>query len=606
LLRQIVQYRWFALADLLLVLTSGLAWIVVPKYGIWFTVIACLPWVMRLLAGRFPVQRTVFDWLIVVFVLTAGVGYWAAYNKEAAANKLWLIWVAVLLYYALSGQPQENLGWVARMLFSIGVGVSIYFFLTHDFVTLPRKLPLVNSIGLWIMQVRPSVAWKPIHPNYVAGIAAIMTPFAFYPKWIFGNSKDRWGGMFQGAMILSLMIVGFALLMTTSRGVFLAILIAIGARGLWMVLEQRWARKDWNLELVFPMLILGYLILVTAFLYMGPASFTGSVSAQNNYGSGNRAELLGRSLYFLRDFPFTGGGLSAFPGLYSYYMLGIPFFYVINSHNLFLDVAIEQGVFGGLTYLVFYLASIWIVARSIARTRSTETRAFAWLTLFALIVSFIHGMVDDYLYNGNGTLLALFLVGISVVLERDGLHAGGLIFRPDYRKVGVAIFFVAAIAVLNLNRLRSIWYADLGAVQMSRVELAGFPKSEWDDAGLVPQLWPADVSLHSALRADPGNPMANYRVGLISMLRQDFGSAVGSLEASYKNLPWHRGIIKNLGYCYLWLGDFEHAESLLARIPEARGELNVYEWWWANQGRTDLSERASLMLVRFKELSSQQ
>jgi O-antigen ligase len=596
LLRQIIQNRWFALADLLLVLISGLARVATPQYSLWFTVLACLPWVVRASAGSFPFRRTIFDWLIALFVITAAIGVWAAYDKDAAWNKFWVLLLAVLLYYALSGQPRENLGWVARIFFSIGVGVSIYFFLTHDFIALPRKLPWVNSIGLWIMQIRPPVAWKPIHPNYVAGIAAIVTPFAFYPERRSGNGQ---GSGFQVVLTLSLSIVVFALLMTTSRGVLLAIVTALGTWVLWKILKpNRWSGKP---ERVFPILVLGYLILVVAVLYAGPASFVGSVTARNNYGSGNRAELLTRSLYFLRDFPFTGGGLDGFPGLYSHYILGIPFFYVLNSHNLFLDVAIEQGVFGGLSYLIFYLASIWIVSRSITMAQSAEIRAFGWLTLFALMISFVHGMVDDYLYNGNGALLALFLVGISVILEHETLHVEGFVFRPGYRKIGFAAVLVIAIIVFNLNRIPTLWYANLAAVQMSRVELAGFPKGKWDDARLIPQLHPAEASLHSALQANPYNPTANYRLGLISMLRQDFESAAKELEITYKQLPGHRGVIKNLGYCYVWLGDMEHADTLLVKIPEARGELNVYVWWWKLEGRADLSERASLMISRMKD-----
>ena len=124
---------------------------------------------------------TVIDWLVAVFLVTAWVGYWAAYDRETATNKVWLIVLAVLLYYALAALPEENVEWVSTTFFSIGLGVSIYFFLTQDFVALPRKVELVNRIGRWIMEMRPAFGWAPIHPNYAAGIAAITTPFILYP-----------------------------------------------------------------------------------------------------------------------------------------------------------------------------------------------------------------------------------------------------------------------------------------------------------------------------------------------------------------------------------------------------------------------------------------
>ena len=62
--------------------------------------------------------------------------------------------------------------------------------------------------------------------------------------------------------------------------------------------------------------------------------------------------------------------------------------------------------------------------------------------------------------------------------------------------------------------------------------------------------------------------------------------------------PNHRGIIKSLGYSYLWSGDFQNAQVLLTQIPEAEQELDVYTWWWDTQGRNDLSENASLALEK--------
>ena len=100
-MRQLVDNRWFALTDLLLVVMSAAAWMLIPQFGIGFSLIALLPWVFRFLAGYLPFKRTPFDWLIAIFLVTAWVGYWAAYDISAAWVKIWLIVSGVLLYYAL-------------------------------------------------------------------------------------------------------------------------------------------------------------------------------------------------------------------------------------------------------------------------------------------------------------------------------------------------------------------------------------------------------------------------------------------------------------------------------------------------------------------------
>ena len=129
----LVDNRWFALTDLLLVIMSAAAWVLVPRLEIWFSLIAFLPWILRFLAGHFPFQRTPFDWPIAIFLVTAWISYWAAYDKSAAGIKFLLIVSAILLYYALSAQPKQNLGTLSFLSFCFASAIAIYFFLTYDF-----------------------------------------------------------------------------------------------------------------------------------------------------------------------------------------------------------------------------------------------------------------------------------------------------------------------------------------------------------------------------------------------------------------------------------------------------------------------------------------
>jgi thioredoxin-like negative regulator of GroEL len=80
------------------------------------------------------------------------------------------------------------------------------------------------------------------------------------------------------------------------------------------------------------------------------------------------------------------------------------------------------------------------------------------------------------------------------------------------------------------------------------------------------------------------------------MYRREFDSAAHFLETALSQAPAHRGIIKALAYCYVWLGDMEKAQVLLRQIPEAAEELDVYIWWWTTQQRSDLSAKARLAL----------
>lgn len=559
-----------------------------PIWGIWFILIALLLLLLKINRGWFRFDS--IDWLVVIFTGTAWMGYWAAYDQVTAWNKVWLIMIAVLLYFSLKTQPRSNLFIVSIFLFCLGVGVSIYFFLTHDFIALPRKLEFVNQIGRWVMSVRPQTGWQPIHPNYVAGMVAITTSFIFYPVWIL-----RWNvplpASFSAAVMVGLGISLFALVMATSRGAILAILSGAGVWLLWRVVHSDGIRRRVKGVAVFPVLLLVYLFVVVLFLYAGPARSGDLFPGNYFYGSGNRAELFSRSVYLLFDTPITGGGLGSFPGLYSQYLLVIPYFNVPNSHNLFLDVGIEQGLFGGLSFLTLFVAGVWMTAEAIARRDSDQ--AFRWVVLSSLIMAFIHGMVDDYLYNGAGTMFSLFLVGLSM----NGVNPNSeRPVRLNLRTVGAIVTIWMLIVLVNLNQIRAIWHANVGAVQLAKVELDGFPNTGWAGTAIIPRLNEAENSLRTALKFDPANRAANHHLGIISMLRRDFISAAGYLEVAHAQAPRHRGIIKSLGYCYVWLGDFDRAEEFLIQIPEAVEELGVYVSWWGEQGREDLSRNATLAL----------
>jgi tetratricopeptide (TPR) repeat protein len=347
-------------------------------------------------------------------------------------------------------------------------------------------------------------------------------------------------------------------------------------------------------------------VLVLAFL--GPAQAAGG-PYQSDYGINSRAELFQRGVYFLLDFPITGGGLNSFPGLYSHYMLRIPNFYFSNSYNTFLDAAIEQGITGGLVLLSIYLGTIWLVSQTVMFTPSHRMRFLGWLSLFALAFTVIHGFFYDYLYNGVGTFFLFFPIGFSMIAVMDFMRSGykftGIIEQSSKTEkiyspllVLLPVLGIMTILVLNRNKIISMWYSNMGAVQMSKVELRYFPANQWTTDNIIPELEMAESSLRSAVQYDPYNRTANYRLGMISMLRQDFYAASIYLKAAYDQIPRHRGVVKNLGFSYVWLGNPDKAKVLLQQIPEAQEELNAYAWWWGIQGRSDLSANSSTFAAK--------
>ena len=131
---------------------------------------------------------------------------------------------------------------------------------------------------------------------------------------------------------------------------------------------------------------------------------------------------------------------------------------------------------------------------------------------------------------------------------------------------------------------------------MSRFVLDESPTAGWQDPLDLEALMPAIDSFKRSLLRNPSNVTANFRLGRIAMAGRDFVTARVFLDRALTANPNHRGVRKELGFCYAWLDMQEESVKLLKTIPEAASELEVYVWWWGTKGREDLGKLAADML----------
>jgi thioredoxin-like negative regulator of GroEL len=84
------------------------------------------------------------------------------------------------------------------------------------------------------------------------------------------------------------------------------------------------------------------------------------------------------------------------------------------------------------------------------------------------------------------------------------------------------------------------------------------------------------------------------------MQRSDFPQACAYLSDAWRADAGHRGVVKALGLCLAWQGQFDLAQEYLQQIPEARRELEAYRAWWRQRGEARLAEYATIMSARMK------
>ncbi len=597
-----VDSRWFAWVELAAVLFACGLWYGWPQVGGWPVLIALLPWAVRLAAGRFPWQPTWLDPFLLLFVVTAVIGVWASYDSEAAVAKFWVLLGAVLLYYALAAQPRANLWPVAGLLVGLGLLLTLYFALSHDWQADPARLGLVDHLGLWVMTIRPSTNLRPILDNSVGGMVAMFVPLALALVW------QTWRRQRPYLFLVTVSASGLllaGLFLSATRGAWLALAAALLLWLAWSGSRYLGMPRRTRLWLVGGAVLVvgGGLLLLTA---VAPQRLIDAANALPGAPTGtSRYTLAYDTLFLVADYPWTGAGLGSFGGLYAHYILVTPFFVYSYSHNFYLDLLLEQGMAGFLAMLGVMFMTAWLLQQPSA---GSALRPLRQAFLISLVVVALHGLVDSALYAEGGSPLLFAWAGLAVALVRSqpvARPAAKAIRQPrsetETAVSAQAVIVVALVVTLlfglwvSRQPLRASWYANLGAVEMARIELADFPAEAWDDGTRAAQLDPVVPLLQQALVYNRQEVTARHRLGLIALGQRDFETAVAHLQIAHQGQPTHRGIAKTLGYSYLWSGQLERAGSLLYQLPETPGELEAYDWWWQTQGRDDLARLAQLV-----------
>ena len=141
------------------------------------------------------------------------------------------------------------------------------------------------------------------------------------------------------------------LLLTASRGAWLAVCLALLWVGVWQLARQ--LKRAWQRLGAFAGMLAGGL-LGGAWLAMRVGLWTTLVRYPD---VANRLWIFLRGLLLVRDYPFTGSGLGSFALVDSTYAQLIHVPTLPYSHALWLDAAVEQGIVGALA-----LASLWLIA----------------------------------------------------------------------------------------------------------------------------------------------------------------------------------------------------------------------------------------------------
>ena len=347
--------------------------------------------------------------------------------------------------------------------------------------------------------------------------------------------------------------------MTSSRGAWLALGI-VGAAAVLLVIVRDALRRY-----MLPLALIGVLAAFIVVVQMGDAlapaldNLLGAVPVGNTAGS--RFTVFRQAGNLVQDYYFTGGGLGVFPMVFSTYALLIDVPFLTHAHNLFLEIWIEQGLLGFVAFawliVEFYLWCQRIATNTCPGGRCQGKR-MNWLMLggiAATTVMLLHGFVDVGLYSSRALPLMFVPMGVALASQQltvnseqagriqksaIGNPAGAL--RSRQSKTVSAVILLGALILpnaLSWNALAGLWYANLGSVAQTRVELGQYrwPQRLVENVRREGGMSEVEEYFRQALAFDAGNVTANQRLGTMALARGEHDAALNCLQAAYRRDP---------------------------------------------------------------------
>jgi O-antigen ligase len=561
---------------------------------------------------------------LLLFASTGLVGLWAAYDLGLALRTYGpiLVGVVVLLLAARAGQRLD------RRLLLLGCYLAGLLGGVLGLVFLVQQVgPTPGPSG-----AGPSPAV--LYPNAVGGALALLLPF--WPAGLSWAARRHSTGLLAvGAAAGLALLAGLAA--SGSRGAWVGLLV--GGLAVWGLAWP--GRRARTVVLVLAVGALALLLLV-----LWPPGRTALLALVGGSGP-SRLALWWRALALLGDYPLTGSGPGTTALVYASYVLLTQVPYYEHLHNLYLQIALDQGLLGLLAWLLLAAGALRGLAG--AARGSAELRWVAYAALVPLVGLLFHGLVDAELWVSPLAPLLFLPLGLGWGLawrqrasaatmrrsspaqaERENETGAGWVAstepprseqaepepagrsdpaepRPpgSSRRRWRLLWLAAGLAVVALTltpAARAMGLANLGAVEQTRFELSRY---RWPRDGLQdtvrrdePEALAGAIRRYqAALALDPANPTANRRLGQIALSLGQYESAHRHLLAAYEAAPQQRATRQLLGESFALQGDPATAVQLWRTVDTAQRQLELRLAWYESIGDRQAVSRFAAALA---------
>ncbi len=255
---------------------------------------------------------------------------------------------------------------------------------------------------------------KPYNPNllggyFVAGLPAIfgMSAYCFSRK-IF-NGSIIWLGL---AIITTL-----ALVSTGCRGSYLALIAMLGL----MFLIS--AKFLWKTYKKIYLSVVGTIVALGTCAVLASASLRARVlsifAMRSDSSNSFRFNVYQSSIQMLKDNFLLGIGVGNqnFREIYGLYMK--TGFDALSTYNIYLEVAVESGIFALITFLGFLFGALYKAFKIVLNTSNIQKTVIISIPAISIIGIMVHGMVDTVFFRPQIQFIFWAMIAVITAAEKE-------------------------------------------------------------------------------------------------------------------------------------------------------------------------------------------
>lgn len=502
----------------------------------------------------------------IIFMLTLLVGLWAAYDLGEALLRFSLLVSGLAMMVGLAwvgrSHPRSVLSWggIGCAFGATALGLAYGLRFTHNSGAVASGLMLLLPLAL------PGIWWR--------------------------RASRSW--LLKGAAVGAVVVGPAALLLTFERTAWIGLGIGLAGAGYlaWRLQPLATARPAGvrfidgvvGLTIVSVLAIYGLLLVTPAWDGLIATLVMGDALVE-------RLALWRESLALTAEYYFTGSGLGMTAMIYSTYTISMHTPYWHHAHNLYLQVALEQGTPGLLAFLGMMCALMGMLI-AVYRKSGPSTRCFCLAAATALLAALGYGLLDAELYADQIVVLLFMPAGFILALywatptQPQASTAAPIAHLSSSRVGGAGLLPIIALLVLCLEPgTVETFYTNLAVLTQTKAELSRYHWPIWPIQDALRRKEAVDLSeaefyYQRVLTINTDNPTVHQRLGQIALSKGEYAVALAHLTRAYQMAPMRNSLCRLLAEAYAVTGNIDQAAALWQSVHVQEAEVEDRLWWY--------------------------